>query len=642
MPKNRETWDENEAVRSILEGTATDTGSAFFESLVRNMAAAMSYRDAWVTEYVADKEHLRTLAFWFKGELIPNMEYHIKDTPCEPVIRGRSFIHYPDDVQAEFPNDPDLVEIGARSYMGVPLIAPNGEILGHLAMMHDQPAPAEPRGLAIFKIFAARATAELRRMRAEAAQRNSEEQLRAVFNCALDAILTVDRGMQIVLINDAAEKFFRCKKAELRASRLDRFLSEEAADRLKTLMKELADADGSETYLWVPGGFEARCIHGSSIPAEATLSMCDLNGQPHFTVILRDVNARLDAERRIRELTEQSEYLREELRELHDFTDIIGQSAALRRTLDDVTRVATAGATVLIYGETGTGKELIARAVHAASDRSERPLIKVNCAALPAALIESELFGHERGAFTGATSRRRGRFALADGGTIFLDEIGDLPIELQAKLLRVLQEGEFEPLGSSTTVSVDVRVIAATNKDLGQAVEDGEFREDLYYRLSVFPIHVPPLREREDDVLLLADSFAQRIASRLGRRASPFTVAEKTMLSAYSWPGNVRELQNVIERAVITGSGEHLNLKRALPDADTGANRSGTGSSGDSAEPRLRTIAEIQALERESIELALQTSDWRVSGKGGAAELLGMKPTTLASRIKALGLQRPR
>jgi transcriptional regulator with GAF, ATPase, and Fis domain len=335
-------------------------------------------------------------------------------------------------------------------------------------------------------------------------------------------------------------------------------------------------------------------------------------------------------------LTDEAEYLRTELRELGRSGEIIGRSDNLARVLAELRQVAPADTTVLILGETGTGKEIFARALHEASRRRGKPLIKVNCAAVPAALIESEFFGHERGAFTGATAKRDGRFTLADGGTIFLDEVGELPLELQGKLLRVLQEGEFEPVGSSRTRKVDVRVVAATNRDLGKATAEGRFREDLFYRLNVFPLTLPPLRERGDDVVLLAERFARQFAARAGRQLAPLSSDAAARLRSYSWPGNVRELQNVIERAVITASGGQLNLDRALPvtsiaeEADRPvANRSG-----------VLTAKDLAGLERDNLRRALESTGWQIAGDTGAARLLGMAPSTLASRIKALGLRR--
>jgi transcriptional regulator with GAF, ATPase, and Fis domain len=304
--------------------------------------------------------------------------------------------------------------------------------------------------------------------------------------------------------------------------------------------------------------------------------------------------------------------------------------------LDEVRQVAPADTTVLILGETGTGKELFARAIHEASRRRAKPLVKVNCAAIPASLIESEFFGHERGAFTGATARRDGRFTLADGGTIFLDEVAELPLELQGKLLRVLQEGEFEPVGSSRTRKVNVRVVAATNRNLHKAVADGTFREDLFYRLSVFPITLPPLRERGDDVVLLAAEFARLFAARSGKRLAPLGPDEARRLREYAWPGNVREVHNVIERAVITAREGRLNLDRALPVAGVAEGRHTPEPSG------VLTAQELTKLERENLRRALETTDWQIAGESGAARLLGIAPSTLASRVKALRLRRQR
>jgi transcriptional regulator with GAF, ATPase, and Fis domain len=318
---------------------------------------------------------------------------------------------------------------------------------------------------------------------------------------------------------------------------------------------------------------------------------------------------------------------------------ILGRSAVVRRLREEIAHVAATDVTVLVLGETGTGKELVARSLHEQSRRSRRPFVALNCGALPENLVESELFGHERGAFTGATERRDGRFTLADGGTLFLDEIGELSLPLQVKLLRVLQEGEFEPLGSSRTRKVDVRVIAATNRDLERAVEQGQFRGDLYFRLNVFPIDVPPLRDRGNDVVLLAEVFARRAAGRLGRVISRVTPLAAVQLKSYDWPGNIRELQNVIERAVVTARGPDLNLYRFLPVASPA--EAAPTSVPETAPKRVMAASEIEELERHNLLLALEQTAWRVAGERGAAALLGLKPSTLASRIKALGITRP-
>jgi transcriptional regulator with GAF, ATPase, and Fis domain len=366
-----------------------------------------------------------------------------------------------------------------------------------------------------------------------------------------------------------------------------------------------------------------------------------MNRRAFYTLILRNVDERLEAEQKIRRLTIESEHLREEVEALRGFDGIVGESEPLLKVLREVEQVAKSDATVLILGETGTGKEVIARAIHAASSRRDKALVKVNCPVIPATLIESEFFGHEKGAFTGATAKRDGRFALADGGSIFLDEIGELPLDLQVKLLRVLQEGEFEPVGSSHTRKVDVRVLAATNRDLRQAVQDGAFREDLYYRLNVFPIEVPPLRDRNGDIALLAAAFMKKLAQRMGRAVEPLSQECIRRLSEYSWPGNVRELQNVIERALISSRGGRLDPDRMLPESDQDKLHRAAAAPENTGR-RIRTVEEFQRMERQNLILALEAADWRVAGENGAARLLGMNSSTLNSRMKALGIERPR
>ncbi|MCE5270109.1 sigma 54-interacting transcriptional regulator [bacterium] len=320
-------------------------------------------------------------------------------------------------------------------------------------------------------------------------------------------------------------------------------------------------------------------------------------------------------------------YLQEEIRIEHDFKEIISNSDALNKVLERVEQVAATDATVLILGETGTGKQLIARAVHNVSPRAERALVTVNCAALPATLIESELFGHEKGAFTGALSRKIGRFELADGGSIFLDEIGEMPLDLQAKLLRVLQDGEFERLGSTATIRVNVRIIAATNRDLEKEVRQDRFRQDLFYRLNVYPITCPPLREHKEDIPLLVNHFVNKYSAQAGKKINFISPNLIDNLQSYDWPGNVRELENVIERAVIVSRRNKLELAESLQKETQPRDR-------DSRTPTL------EELEREHIVKVLKTTGWRIRGKSGAAEILGLKPTTLESRMDKLGIRR--
>jgi len=326
-------------------------------------------------------------------------------------------------------------------------------------------------------------------------------------------------------------------------------------------------------------------------------------------------------------LEEENLYLQEEVRTEAAFGDVVGESPGILGALAKVRKVAQTDSTVLVTGETGTGKELIVRAIHALSRRKDKILVKVNCAALPAGVIESEIFGHEKGAFTGALSRKVGRFELANGGTLFLDEIGDLPLELQAKLLRVLQDGEFERVGGTQTLKVNVRLVAATNRDLQQAVGEERFRADLYYRLNVFPILIPPLRDRPKDIPHLARHFAMLYASKMGKRVGRLSAEVLDRLSEYSWPGNVRELQNIIERAVI------LSPKGRFELGDIAAPPPG-GSS------KQKKLSSLEDVERQHITAVLEETHWRISGERGAAKILGLKRTTLEARMKKLGINR--
>ena len=325
----------------------------------------------------------------------------------------------------------------------------------------------------------------------------------------------------------------------------------------------------------------------------------------------------------------ENTYLQEEIKHNSNFEEILGQSPNLSKVFHQVEQVAPTDSTVLLLGETGTGKELFARSVHNLSQRKERPLVKVNCTALPINLIESELFGHEKGSFTGAISRRIGRFELADGGTIFLDEIGELSLDLQVKLLRIVQEGEFERLGGSTTISVDVRIIAATHRDLKAMVKAGDFREDLFYRLNVFPITLPPLRERGKDIAIIVQSFVERFSQKMGKQIDSIPQQVMDELSNYSWPGNVRELENIIERAVILSNGSALKLQDRLASVNSIKSETNDAS--------LKTYS---AMEKDYIIKVLEHTEWRVSGEQGAATILEMHPNTLRSRMSKLGIKR--
>ncbi|MER3445959.1 MAG: Fis family transcriptional regulator, partial [Candidatus Dadabacteria bacterium] len=327
-------------------------------------------------------------------------------------------------------------------------------------------------------------------------------------------------------------------------------------------------------------------------------------------------------------LAAENVYLQEEIKTEYNFEEIIGQSIPLKRVLRNVEQVAHTDATVLIYGETGTGKELIARVIHNLSQRKDRPLVKVNCGAISAGLVESELFGHEKRAFTGAVQKRIGRFELTDGGTIFLDEVSELPLDTQVKLLRVLQEGEFERVGSSRLIKVNVRVIAATNRDLAGSVKSGSFRSDLFYRLSVFPIEVLPLRERKSDILLLVNFFITKFAKKLNKQIRGASKETMDRLMNYPWPGNIRELRNVIERAVVLAHDSTIQIDESFLGLSVGSQYQGT-------------VDTLEDIERNHILSVLEQTKWMIDGKRGAASILNINPNTLRSRMQKLGIKRP-
>ena len=621
-------------IRHLLAGTSSATGHEFFRALVRSAALAMDVAGTWVTEYVPERKVLRSLAFWMNGHYVEDYEYPIPGTPCEQVIEKTCLIHYPDRVIELFPGDADLVKLSAVSYAGVPLLKPDGTVLGHLSALDTKPLPLLTDVEAVFRIFAERAAAELNRIRAESAVRESEQRFAQLFESAMDAIFELDDRFRIVRANVSAAALFALPSDALVHRSLSALLTSSSTQKLSSIAQQLDNS--GEASAWVPRGLDAVRPDGSQFPAEGSVSCFELGGERRYSIILRNVQQQLAAEDRLLALEEEAAYLQSEMAEHKPFGEIIGESPAIGKVLSEVCQVAATPATVLITGETGTGKELVARAIHKHSARAARPFIRVNCAAIPATLCESEFFGHEKGAFTGATNRRAGRFELAQGGIIFLDEVGELPLELQPKLLRVLQEHEYEPVGSSQTRKLDVRVIAATNRELSAEVAAGRFREDLYYRLNVFPIAVPPLRKRGADVELLARLFVKRYSRRIGKPQPNLTADCLRRLRSYHWPGNVRELENVMERAVIIARDGSLSLRDALPlDSLQAAGR------GPAETHNLRTKRELRELERETLLRTLERCGWKVAGPHGAARALGVPPSTFASRMRALRIERP-
>ena len=589
-----------------------------------------------VTEYLAGSQEFHVLAFKNDEEIQYDFTFNIENTPCQTVVDNKKFMHIPGRVLDLYPNEPDST---LQSYMGVPLLNARKEIIGHLAVVDTKPMPEDPRAEALFRIFADRAGVEVERRQQESEVRERESRYFMILESAMDAMMELDSDLNITQLNPAAEALFNVYKEDIRHKSFCTFLDVDHTERFKQHCKEVLDLPEMKQNAWLTGFF-AQKTDGEIFPFEAALSSFEIRNQRWYTLVLRDINQRLQFENRIETLQNETQYLREELKTLQQFRSIIGNSKPIRELTADIRQVAPTDATVLILGETGTGKEVIARTVHQESTRAEKPLICVNCAAIPSALMESEFFGHEKGAFTGASEKRVGRFAMADGGTIFLDELGELSLDLQAKLLRVLQEGEFEPVGSSKTTKVNVRVVAATNQSLEEQIKDGSFREDLFYRLNVFPLNVPPLRDRGEDVIHLAEYFMNQYASTAGRKLDPLTDTCKKRLLNYPWPGNVRELQNIIERGVITAQGNKLNLDRAIPTDFDEELVSGILESDASSETRILTHEEFIEFERQNIIRALKATEGHVSGENGAAALMGLKPSTLSSRIKALKIDR--
>ncbi|WP_020504866.1 sigma-54-dependent Fis family transcriptional regulator [Lamprocystis purpurea] len=614
-------------LQEIVAGTAAVIGDDFFAALVRHLARALGVRWSFVSEFTPGRDRVRTLAFCADGELLENEEYALDGTPCQEVLAGETRL-YTHDVAKLFPREPDLAEMGAEGYLAMPLTNLQGEVIGHLAIIDDKPFFGEPRELSVFEVFASRVAAELERRTAQLALRRSEARVRGILNGATDAIITIDGERRVTMFNRSAEQAFGCSATWAQGQPFDRFLSKRFRHLLdKYLSGPPGARDAQARKVWAPEGISAKRADGSEFPAELTISEAQLEGECLVTVILRDLNERQAAAGQLRQLMLEMDSLKEELRQQYGKVEVVSASPKMHDLLAQVERVAATDATVLLTGETGVGKELIARTLHDRSRRRERTLVKLNCAALPAELIESELFGHEKGAFSGAAARRIGRFELADGGSLFLDEVGELTLSAQAKLLRVLQDQEFERVGGTQPIRTDARVIAATNRNLAAMVGNGTFREDLYFRLNVFPIHIPPLRERPQDIPVLAQRFLNESARKLGKPIKGIDPKSLARLQAYGWPGNVRELQNLIERSAILA--DHPVVE--IADSLLGAAR---------AEPARHARCSLKDAERAHILAILNETQWAIEGPGGAAALLGLAPSTLRSKMIRLGIRR--
>ena len=709
-----------ETFRSITAVTADKVGEEFFRQLVRHVALALDVTYAFVAEFAGSPTRVRTIALWGEGGWLDNVEYELAGTPCEEVVRG-SLCLYENGVHARFPEDKWLTKIGARGYLGVPLRAADGRTLGHLAVIDAKPMPGEPAFQEVFKLFAERARVELERLRADAAleeasrdlqfrlQRTAEDlrhardqltalveiqravaghlERKALFMAVADAlqgVISLDRVVLLLPGSDPATLTVYAASGKTGIQ----FYEGETIPRVGTIAGWVVDhgrslvvgradeirqrfpssharlrQEGMDSVVVVPLLAERRCVGALALMAQvadalAGVSPSLLEQIAAAVAVAVDHCVAYEELQSLRDrLARENVYLQEEIRREHPFEELVGSSAALLAILRQVEQVAPTDTSVLILGETGTGKELIARAIHNRSTRRDRPLVKVNCAAISAGLVESELFGHVKGAFTGALERRVGRFELADGGTIFLDEIGELPLETQVKLLRVLQEQEFEPVGSNRSVRVNVRVIAATNRDLPEAIRTGRFRTDLFYRLNVLPIEVPPLRSRRADIPQLVTFFLSGFVKKFGKRITSISPETMARLTGYAWPGNIRELQNIVERAIVLCDGPVLELDQdlapvsgmapaaAVSDTPGAAREAPRDASPGAAAPREPSPSELPTLEeaeRRHIVAALEHTGGVIHGPRGAARILDLHPNTLRSRMERLGIKVPR
>ena len=641
-------------VLEIAEGVSGETGEGFFRSLVRHLARALDAE--FVLAGVLKKEggSIATLAAYADGAEAPAFEYDLAGTPCANVIEQR-LCSYPVDVQRLFPQDHQLIEMGAVGYVGSPIVDSSGKTLGLICAITKQPLLNAQLAENLLQIFVARAAAELERKRHEEALLESQQRLRSLVDHGNEAVIRIAVEQPIPLDlpeNEQIDLVYRyayVADCNDQAAALFGFLS--CAEFIGARVEQLNPRSDPEMVERIRAGIRARWQFSQverSIAGRAFLMTrqgeIDNGKLTGGWITARDITALKEAEAEVRRLNRELEHRVEELTELkarleqdkaylldeidsdQHFEELTGSSAPFRELTDAIRRVAPTSATVLIFGETGTGKELVARAIHKLSPRRDRPMVKVNCAAISAGLVESELFGHVKGAFTGATDRRVGRFEYANGGTIFLDEISELPAESQSKLLRVLQEQEFEPVGSNRTVKVDVRVLAASNRNLAEAVREGRFRMDLYYRLMVVPVDVPPLRARREDIPALTSALITRLNHQLGRHVKGVSEDMLRRLVEYDWPGNVRELENFLARAVVLCQGDILDAPLeqalALSTPSTGA-------------------LTLEEAERQHIGGVLVKARWVVEGPHGAAKILQMNPSTLRSRMKRLGIHRP-
>jgi formate hydrogenlyase transcriptional activator len=651
--------DLEHLVFEIAKGVSGETGEAFFRSLVRHLARALNADYVFVGALQGTGERISMLATYPPDGGAGRKEYGLGETPCALVVQEQVYSH-PSGVRQLFPQDALLAAMDAEGFVGLPMMDSSGRCLGLICAITRRPLENPKLAEALLKIFAARAETELERKDYEDALAHSEERFRAFVDHGNEGVLWIKleepasmdlpedeqiehyyRYAYVADCNDQAARLFGFSRTEeLIGARLDAVSPRSDPAQIERMRSGIRSGWSCSQLERTLGNRDLLITRNGVIEDGKLQSVW---------VTARDITALKQAEaevlrlndelkRHLEQLTalkarleQDNAYLLDEIRSEHNLGDMVGASPKFRELTERVQLVASTSATVLITGETGTGKELVARAIHNLSPRSNRPLVKVNCAAISAGLVESELFGHVKGAFTGATERRVGRFEYADGGTLFLDEVTELPLETQAKLLRVLQEQEFEPVGTNKTLKVDVRLLAASNRNLTELVREGRFRMDLYYRLLVVPVDVPALRERRDDIPLLAAHFVRRLSRQFGRRVERISEEMMHRMVTYDWPGNIRELENFLARAIVLCPGDTLDMP--LLDVPLMAADGGIPST-----PHSRSL---EGTERRHIEGVLVSTGWLIEGPKGAAAILRMNPSTLRSRMRRLGIKRP-
>lgn len=635
------------ALQQLLS-TTNATGHEFFEALVLGLASAFEVKYAFVGMLSEDNKSVRTVAVCADGKIVDGMEYELEGSPCSNVIDKEVCFHRQDIIKF-FPDDELLVEMSAESYLGIPLWCDTGEPLGVLALLGTSPMDRNAFPEEMLAILSSRAAIELERQQTQTELIENQHLLLNAERVGHTGgwnwdILTNEivwsAGMYI-LHGTTSEEF------ELTLESAFSRIHPDDAERLQEIMAR-GVAEGGESeyeYRIIRLDDQIVCLKSRvSYVKDATGKTTSASGV--VWDITQEHKAKLQREDLLTQVTQlkdeleqERDYLRHELKVNTEFGAIVGDSEPTRKVLSKIEAVAGTDASVLIHGQSGVGKELVASAIHEKSKRREGAFIKVNCASIPAELFESEFFGHVKGAFSGAVRDRIGRFQAADGGTLFLDEVGEIPLNLQSKLLRVLQEGEFERVGEDVSRKVNVRVIAATNRDLELESREGRFRNDLYFRLSVFPLSVPTLAERRDDIVPLAMHFIDKCTRRIGREPYELSRKQADFLRVQPWPGNIRELQHVIERAVILSQGDRLSLELAFTDTiKTVRDISATEKE---AEQDYLTDTELKEFERNNLIAVLEATNWVISGKEGASARIGIKPSTLTSRMKSMNINKP-